>query len=332
MKVWTIQPKEIIQKVKNGETFYCDPKQAFWKDEFQDAYQWMAEQMKKKIGEPPRKGIYPVWVWYSWEGKRKCPLLQEDKIKRNCEILELDIPENKILLSDFDNWFFVLNHLYLSMKESRKEQMKECDSIYCLPEEEKQKQIEKSWEHIFQTEHFNNGYLVTGEYVQGCVWCLKPEYIVENEKTQQNHDEIRALSVAEYIITRCLELKKPVSNMQLQKMLYRVQEYFLGNECVPLYKDKIIARVFGPCISEVYKRYCGHGAVPITVKYKEVILPAKITEKINKVIQETIDLEPWEFCDLIMGKYSAWDLIYKNGEGACDEIPIELILERAFVK
>jgi hypothetical protein len=36
-------------------------------------YDWMVEQMRIRIGNPPPGVRYPVWAWHQWEGKRKKP-------------------------------------------------------------------------------------------------------------------------------------------------------------------------------------------------------------------------------------------------------------------
>lgn len=65
MRLWTIQGIEIYEQlVKEGVTYCTKPA---WGDEdnFVYAYHWMAEQMRKRIGEPPIEGIeYPLWAWY----------------------------------------------------------------------------------------------------------------------------------------------------------------------------------------------------------------------------------------------------------------------------
>lgn len=74
----------------------------------------MAEQMKKRIGEPPKGVIFPVWAWYQWEGMRKRPDMRVHG--RNwgekgtpIVLLTIEVPDNLVLLSDFDYWHCVLN-------------------------------------------------------------------------------------------------------------------------------------------------------------------------------------------------------------------------------
>ena len=51
-----------------------------------------------------------------------------------------------------------------------------------------------------------------------------------------------ALDIARYIINKCIDLGRPVSNLQLQKILYYVQgEYMKKNDGEPLFSDEIEA-------------------------------------------------------------------------------------------
>lgn len=76
----------------------------------------------------------------------------------------------------------------------------------------------------------------------------------------------KALDISKYIINKCVNDNIPISNMQLQKILYCIQR-----ECLQLYKkemfvDEIEAWPFGPVVPEVYYRYCGFGANPIRIR------------------------------------------------------------------
>ena len=67
MRLWTIQGIEIYEQLQREGVAYCT-KPAWSEDEkFMKAYHWMAEQMRKRIGEPPIKEIrYPMWAWYQY--------------------------------------------------------------------------------------------------------------------------------------------------------------------------------------------------------------------------------------------------------------------------
>lgn len=75
--------------------------------------------MAKRISSPPFGVNYPIWAWHLWEGSSNRPDMRKSSYApRGTPIvrIKLDIPENEILLSDFDLWHYVLNHWYLASK------------------------------------------------------------------------------------------------------------------------------------------------------------------------------------------------------------------------
>lgn len=91
--------------------------------------------------------------------------------------------------------------------------------------------------------------------------------------------KLSALDVANYVVNLCIEEHKPVSNLQLQKILYYIQRYYLYSN-KPLFEDDFIALAFGPAILEVYNRYCGFGGSKITFNLpSENKLPEKVKPK-----------------------------------------------------
>ena len=67
---------------------------------------------------------------------------------------------------------------------------------------------------------------------------------------------MKALDLAAYIVNLCIEKGNPVSNLQLQKIMYFTHLYYLRN-----YKSKLITDLpfeawkFGPVIEQVYYKY-----------------------------------------------------------------------------
>jgi len=61
MRVWTIQPVEVLAQLKEERVLYADP--ACIPKEFRDAYDWMRAQMGRCL--PHYDGHFPWWGWYS---------------------------------------------------------------------------------------------------------------------------------------------------------------------------------------------------------------------------------------------------------------------------
>ena len=187
MKLWTIQSIDVWEKLKEEEIISCDTKLAVHlKDEeysFLESYNWMRKEMINRIGDSPNKSnIYPIWGWYINRGLNKKPDLRRSAYGPSGEqmvCMELEIPDNKMLLSDFDLWHFVLNNWYLGDSTNEEEQDEEWRWLDTLSEEEKQKEIEASWDRIFDVDKTSiNTYSTFGDYIQATFWELKLSEVI----------------------------------------------------------------------------------------------------------------------------------------------------------
>ena len=125
MIIWTQQPFKVYRKIITDGFYYCNPKliPILQEDEnFKRAYSWMIKEMHRRIGYPRQQNSYPIWGWYrSHDFKHQRPDFRWSKNYKNDVCIELDIPENQVLLSDFESWHFVLNNWYYSDATHEKE-------------------------------------------------------------------------------------------------------------------------------------------------------------------------------------------------------------------
>jgi uncharacterized phage-associated protein len=133
----------------------------------------------------------------------------------------------------------------------------------------------------------------------------------------------KAIDIAKYIINKCTTDHHPVSNLQLQKILYYIQKTFLVNGKVA-FEDEIEAWQFGPVVPAVYYRYCGFGAMTISMRY-DVTLNSSDTLTIDPIIEQKRVLNPWDMVEDTHMEGKAWADIYNNGLGDHQVIPKELI-------
>lgn len=136
----------------------------------------------------------------------------------------------------------------------------------------------------------------------------------------------RALDIAKHIISKSTVDQQPVSNMQLQKILYYVQRTFLQNGAVA-FNDDFEAWQFGPVIPEVYYMYCGFGAAGIRMEYK-MDINKDYASIIDPIVEEKRKLNPWDMVEDTHRQGKAWEEIYNNGIGNRRIIPKELIKEK----
>ncbi|NFG59619.1 DUF4065 domain-containing protein [Clostridium botulinum] len=122
-----------------------------------------------------------------------------------------------------------------------------------------------------------------------------------------------ALEIAKYIINKCIKLNRPVSNLQLQKILYYVQgEYMKQNNGNSLFEDDIVAWQYGPVVPEVYYNYNFYSSSDISNIQEEVKLLPKEISIIDPVIEEKSNLSAWR---LVQSTHSEipWKETYEEG-------------------
>lgn len=126
-----------------------------------------------------------------------------------------------------------------------------------------------------------------------------------------------AMSVAKYIIDKCAADKQPVSNLQLQKILYYIQVAFYKNFNQACFEDNFEAWMFGPVMPAVYYKYCGAGACDIVMKYPEFRNMWSTNEKnlVDSIIEEKREENPWALVNDTHEKGKAWALTYQDGKG-----------------
>ena len=181
MVLWTIQPSEVYAAIETEGIYRCDSRRVDMLESFfGESYRWLVKQMREKIGNPPDGVEYPVWAWYKRNGRRHRPDLRRTGFGTRGDKLvcmEIDIPDNQVVLSDFDAWHFVLNKIYLDDSTNETEWNANNAAFDALPPEQKQEAMEKSWNRIFDIEPVDNGWARRGFYVQATFWELRREQI-----------------------------------------------------------------------------------------------------------------------------------------------------------
>lgn len=125
----------------------------------------------------------------------------------------------------------------------------------------------------------------------------------------------KAKSVANYVIAYGMKIGHPVSNLQLQKILYYIQVHFLKKKGIPFFKDEIEAWQFGPVIPTVYYQYTAFGPAPITMfKTQKIDLEQEEKKDLEQIVKEKAILSILEIVADTNKKGKAWDLYYKVNE------------------
>lgn len=176
--LWTIQHLEAYRQMKEIGVLRANEQFLFCKNDFKFAYDWMAEQMRLRVGEPPANVIYPIWAWYQWEGqKMRRDLRFSGYAERGTPMVQIEFSaeEKFILLSDFDEWHSVLSNTYIADNEQ------DFEKFYNVKTEDAQLQIISSWEKIFDMERYSPNWISPPEEksIQANIWEIHISQIIK---------------------------------------------------------------------------------------------------------------------------------------------------------
>ncbi len=181
MILWTIQPEEVYKNIMESGFYHCDYNKSGMKH-CQLQYDWLVSQMIKRIGKRPSGVEYPVWAWFQWTEKRKKPDLRNERWGNGWKgerfvLMEIEIPDKDVLLSDFDAWSIILVNGLLSNTEEEDRLLELKYSS--LSEIEQKKMKSQNWEGVFDLSKVNNEWMRKGESIQATFWELRKEQILD---------------------------------------------------------------------------------------------------------------------------------------------------------
>ena len=179
MILWTSQEEAVYNELLKTGVYRCDLNLSSMKD-CREKYDWLVRQMKQRIGPPPEQVTYPVWAIYQQSDKHRKPDLRRERWAVGCNgerfaCLEIEIPDQDVLLSDFDAWCMLLSDFLISDTEQEG-----CclEAQYeALSPSEKRRMKEKNWERVFNLSPLNNGWARRGYEIQANFWELRLEQV-----------------------------------------------------------------------------------------------------------------------------------------------------------
>ena len=200
MVIWSILTQQAWDDLQQRGRLWVGRRHVM--QEFLGPYAWMAEQMERRLKIPgPSKNAMPIWAWYQWEGAARCkPDLRSGGYLPTGEpgvCVELEVTDDRVLLSDFDLWHYVLNYWYLPESEKDGKAFEKklaragpsfygCDRHHPLPHVRYRQEIERSWERIFDTDWSDRGHAIASppkkKSIQATLWELSVDDVVEVRK------------------------------------------------------------------------------------------------------------------------------------------------------
>lgn len=127
-------------------------------EDWRPAYLWMKKQMRKRL--PWFSGDSPIWAWPDAEYVNWAPNQAWGEPGEEMVLLRFEVPETRVLVSDFDAWHFALSNHHLFDFEVEDQEAKET-----------------SWEAILSPETLPED--MTNGRVQVCVDRVLPSEVYE---------------------------------------------------------------------------------------------------------------------------------------------------------
>ena len=155
-----------------------------------------------------------------------------------------------------------------------------------------------------------------------------------------------ALSVANYLIEKAAQDKKPIRPLKLMKLVYIAYGYglaMLHRSIIDSRFDQVEAWKYGPVIPSVYHSFKIYRNAP--VEAKTVVMESDADGKIDFIEPKLTDNEAQMICDYVWKKYSGysdsqlvsllhakgtpWGILYEEGKN--NTIP-EFLTQRYYTR
>ena len=170
MRLWSVQDEASYKTLLKKGFFRCDLRSSglpFFKEE----YDWIVSQMIKRVGPKPRGVVYPIWAWRQWDREREKPDL--GSLRRiwgrkgaRYVMLELEVPERDVLLSDFEGWNAILNGYFAKYSNG--------------PDDR------EAWERIFHVAPSRVDSLFCHKRIQASFWELRRDQVLKASSFTSN--------------------------------------------------------------------------------------------------------------------------------------------------
>lgn len=179
MILWSIQPIKVYEQIQKNGRYLVDSRLSDNFKDFKDSYSWLKEQMSIK-GIKNKNNNEIIWAWHTYNGKHEMSDMKDIRNMfsgDNEVILEIDIPDEEVVLSDYNTWHFVLNNSWIDDSTCEEEWEKNRSWYESLSFEEREHLKKESWQKVFDVEPFISEWVIKGMYVQASFFELKSENI-----------------------------------------------------------------------------------------------------------------------------------------------------------
>lgn len=197
MLILSWQSTECAEELEAGRPWRCDESLAEWRDEFADAYDWLAFEMSKRIGDPPEGVRWPVWGWHTYDfvsvadgGSPDEDTMIDPHVEQDYVRMLLDVPDDEVVLTDEDAWVMVtmggpVPPVEWAIEGWSEEHDAEFDRMLENEIDENGKPTPETvatWERVFDIRRVEGEDDWNGCYVQATMWEIRPEWVVRIDR------------------------------------------------------------------------------------------------------------------------------------------------------
>lgn len=187
MRIWTIQTKAAWDALNADGVLRA--RREHQSDDWPEAYDWMRDRVIERIGLPPLPDGAPLWGWYRWLNESQ-PRPDLRAIRHYWHppglyvLMECELPQESVVLSDFDAWHIVLNNSYVAISEDDDANYEAQLSRYRdCPDEEAlaalRQKFYKSWERIIDMDALTEPHWHSEDKksIQACFWQIERDQV-----------------------------------------------------------------------------------------------------------------------------------------------------------
>jgi len=190
MRLWTRQHVSVWEEIMKVGCYFAKKEHIELKndtisDYYLELYHWYIRRAEKIVPRE-RNDQYPIWASTSYKDRLQ--------VVEDTYLLELEVPEDCVVVTDFDKWGYVVNYWYVPEdKEDERKHNEELEKMGIGDESAivmghkgnfyplLRDKILKSWDRIFEIE--KHDCVMT----QATLWEIKKEWVikVENYKGEE---------------------------------------------------------------------------------------------------------------------------------------------------
>ena len=162
MRLWTVQPIEVYNQVMSADGYSVNLSHADCLasefEFFREAYAWLHDKAVDRGLEDNGRGM--IWAWYRFGkfSRRKPDVRTLRKMSgpgRKMCCMTLEVPDDKVLLMDTNQWGMRLNGSACVTAEEEamddEQYDKRLKELYAMPEADLLRYSESTWDLVFDT-------------------------------------------------------------------------------------------------------------------------------------------------------------------------------------